>query len=482
MDDLKLPAWIASVVRDVLNDPATELSLLILHERQQLEKVSAQSSFRRKAKRVFSRDFKWKNLFWQYYCRWDEKRSWVSSDPFELVDLSDEFKNIPSMSVVPIRDRFFHSFEELDIERIRDANLDVILRFGFNVLKGPILKAARNGVWSYHHGDNQEYRGAPPYFWELYHHATKTGVILQRLNEKLDSGQVLYRSYGANVPGISVLRNRTAQYWKSSSFVLRRLRQLHTWGEERFENELATLKEDPSVQGKLYFIPKVSVLLRFLVRSFIRSLVFRFKMFGKCEQWEVAYRLPHLKNGYQILRSPKNHYYADPFPFIHQGKTYLFFEDFLYLENRGVISVVQVNADLSTSTPEVILDVGFHLSYPMVFEDDDKVYMIPESGENETVDLYVADVFPSRWRKVKTLKQGLQLYDVTLLKRDGLYWFFGTGVERGSASSDELFLFYSATLMGEWTPHPLNPIVSDVRNARPAGHFFERNGKLIRPS
>ena len=47
----------------------------------------------------------------------------------------------------------------------------------------------------------------------------------------------------------------------------------------------------------------------------------------------------------------------------------------------------------------------------------------------------------------------------------------------------ELFLFYSDDLLsGQWTPHPLNPIVSDVKRARPAGSLFVEDGKLFRPS
>ena len=33
-----------------------------------------------------------------------------------------------------------------------------------------------------------------------------------------------------------------------------------------------------------------------------------------------------------------------------------------------------------------------------------------------------------------------------------------------------------------WESHPLNPIVSDVRTARPAGKMFVRDGKICRPS
>ena len=43
-------------------------------------------------------------------------------------------------------------------------------------------------------------------------------------------------------------------------------------------------------------------------------------------------------------------------------------------------------------------------------------------------------------------------------------------------------LFYSDDpLSKNWNPHTLNPIVSDIRNARPAGKIFVMNNKIIRP-
>ena len=51
------------------------------------------------------------------------------------------------------------------------------------------------------------------------------------------------------------------------------------------------------------------------------------------------------------------------------------------------------------------------------------------------------------------------------------------------APNVELFLFYKDDLFsGEWKAHPRNPIVSDVKSARPAGSLFVKDGKLFRPS
>ena len=54
--------------------------------------------------------------------------------------------------------------------------------------------------------------------------------------------------------------------------------------------------------------------------------------------------------------------------------------------------------------------------------------------------------------------------------------------ERGASVGDELFLRSAESLAGEWTPHPGNPVVSDVRCARPAGLLFWSGPELIRPA
>jgi hypothetical protein len=43
-------------------------------------------------------------------------------------------------------------------------------------------------------------------------------------------------------------------------------------------------------------------------------------------------------------------------------------------------------------------------------------------------------------------------------------------------------LFFAETLKGPWRAHPMNPVISDVRRARPAGKLFMDGGRLIRPS
>ena len=68
-----------------------------------------------------------------------------------------------------------------------------------------------------------------------------------------------------------------------------------------------------------------------------------------------------------------------------------------------------------------------------------------------------------------------------MLEHAGRLWLFTNLVQGGAAPSEELFVFSSESLEGEWAPHPQNPVVADVRRARPAGPIFRRGCELIRP-
>ncbi len=80
--------------------------------------------------------------------------------------------------------------------------------------------------------------------------------------------------------------------------------------------------------------------------------------------------------------------------------------------------------------------------------------------------------------------RGIQAVDATLFPYGDKCWMFVNMAENpGASTCDELFLFHSNDpISGDWTPHPKNPIVSDVRCARPAGRIFLHDGAIVRPA
>lgn len=187
---------------------------------------------------------------------------------------------------------------------------------------------------------------------------------------------------------------------------------------------------------------------------------------------------------YRRITPPPDRFWADPHVIKRGDDYYIFIEELLYSRNLGHISFIKMNAVGEYTQPQTIIERPYHLSYPFVFEFEGALYMIPESAQNSTIELYRCTEFPGKWVFEKNLMEGVKAYDSTLIFNDGKWWLFASIAEHpNTMSSDELFLFWSdSPLSDRWTPHPHNPIISDCKQARPAGRIFERNGQLYRPS
>lgn len=204
------------------------------------------------------------------------------------------------------------------------------------------------------------------------------------------------------------------------------------------------------------------------------------------DQWTLAYRFrtsPTDPNNsfyrFNHLTPPKDKFWADPFPVKVGGKYFIFFEEYLYDEDKAHISVMEVGASGPTD-PEPVLKCDYHLSYPFVFYWDERYWMIPETAANKTIELYACESFPGKWKLERVLLEGVAAKDATLFEFDGLWWMFVAISDVESA--DELHLYFSSSPLGPWKPHKRNPVKSDVRNSRPAGRLFYWNEDLYRPA
>jgi hypothetical protein len=155
-----------------------------------------------------------------------------------------------------------------------------------------------------------------------------------------------------------------------------------------------------------------------------------------------------------------------------------------YQLKKGHISVIEMDRTGNYKGSIPVLRKNYHLSFPSVFEWDNHFFMVPESAENRTIDIYECIQFPEEWKFKLTLMENVTAVDTTLLYFQEKWWLFtGIAEQEAAVPQFELFLFYSDELFTDhWQPHPMNPIVSDVKKARAAGRIFTRDGKLFRPS
>ena len=485
-----LPKSFSEVVDHILQSNFARLELLVLNgaENERIpDALSKRSPIRRALDLVLSAHRR-RHLLFGLYQRWDGRHINPATDPDAQVDCTAKLAGVDSISVIPIVKRFVHRFPADAIELIRMKKLDVLIRFGFNILRGDILAAARYGIWSYHHGDGDFYRGGPSHFWEIVERNPLSGVMLQVLTEELDAGMVLCKGWFATQPGLSRAQNCVQPYWGASTFVIQKLRELHQYGWEHVSRNTSS---NAVYGGKkaIYTAPTNMEMLRWLgpvaVRKTLRRLIRR----PKIEHWRLAIRTgptliadatgsPNLA-GFRWIESAPGHFYADPFLIEADGRIWVFFEDFDYATSKGVISCAELRND-GTFEPMVVLERPYHLSYPCVFRAGNDIFMIPESSANETVELYRCTRFPDRWVLENSLLQ-LPGVDTTIWMEAGVFWLFVT-IQEPRGYGIQLSLFSASTLTGKWSPHPANPISTDVRRSRGAGPIFRRNDKLFRPS
>ena len=184
-----------------------------------------------------------------------------------------------------------------------------------------------------------------------------------------------------------------------------------------------------------------------------------------------------------IIFKPPSSYitWADPFFIEKENKIYLFFEEKIK-DTNGHISIMILDKDGNIiDEPKIILKQDHHLSFPNVFEINDEFYMLPESIESNSLNLYKSIKFPYKWRMQRQLLKG-SYADPSIIFFDEYYWIFVTKSCVPSASSnDELYIYHTSDLnTGKIYCHPQNPVKTSCRQSRNGGAIHIYDDKIIR--
>jgi hypothetical protein len=213
---------------------------------------------------------------------------------------------------------------------------------------------------------------------------------------------------------------------------------------------------------------------------------------SKPPHWVVGWRRTNDDRIGDTLRMPQQEwmrlpddgarFYADPFLFQKDGRTWLFLEEYQYAVGKALLSVVEIGAQGVIGTPRPIIERPYHLSYPFVFERDGAIWMLPEMSSARRAELLRATNFPYEWEPTATLIDGQEISDATLIEHQNKLWLFASVSGDGGSSWDNLHLWSAQTLKGEWRSHPRNPVLIDAAAARPAGGMYRHSNELWRPA
>ncbi len=478
VDDYLISAWAFKMLETINSSQHSEIVLIVKKKKIKKEKKTLLNKI------LNPGNF----LFFRLFQKLEKKRFKNSIDAFELRDFQ-KIVNCTEIEVTPKETKFSDTILKDDIGEINSHNIDVFIRLGFRILRGNILNSSKYGVWSYHHGDNNINRGGPAGVWEVFEKWDETGVILQILTEDLDGGVKLSESF-SSTNKLSTKKNKNNYYWKALSMLPRKLNELYILGEEDFFQKLNEYNSPIFYDNRLFTTPTNLVSFKAFMRISFQYLMVKVNSLFFIEQWCLLYKLEKQNKistsffRFKKILPPKDRFWADPFVIEKKGKYFIFLEELIFKENKGKISVLEMDKEGNYTVPQTVLEKEYHLSYPFLYEENEEIYMIPETASNKTIELYKCIDFPLRWELSKVLMDNVHAVDSTIIKKDNKYWLFCNIKENEGASSwDELFLFYSDSLItNKWVSHPNNPIVSDVKKSRPAGNIFSLNNKLYRPS
>ncbi|NNG16068.1 MAG: hypothetical protein HKM89_06265, partial [Gemmatimonadales bacterium] len=349
VDTFAQPRWALSVLQDIRLSPYADLVATIRNATPPPSLSLSQRLAR-----------KWRSFLYGWYTAWDDRKYATPEDPLVMCDAKRLLGTVTVIDAVPRMTLHTDRFEDDDIRRIRELDLDVILRFGFRLLRGAILGCARYGVWSYHHGDNRQYRGGPPCFWEVAEGNTVSGSMLQVITEELDAGQVLYRSYGRTDPH-SVRKTRQECYGTAQQFVLRKLQDVYLHGRAGLGTHTNLQPSWVPYSNRLYVAPTNGEMLHFFWVLLRRRVVAKSRSMFQPTRWILAYHFDRTSTApvgtelvpprsrvfhrFKPIIPPRGQLWADPFPLRVDGKFYVFFENWRVGGGNGHIAVMEWKGD-----------------------------------------------------------------------------------------------------------------------------------------
>lgn len=465
VDDIHLPAWQIAMLRKIASQEGIRICLVLLADKAKVWPLNpAKFNFFKRLRRL-------------------------ESNLLETTYPADEPENISSF--------FDGGFIKLNSELAKKNHAAKAINLVINLTNSPKLPAyliedSNYGVWHYFYNSHLERAVAWAGLQEfnLSQDAILSGVMVT--SRYFAKPRYLWISYTSKQCLLSKTHDNLL--WKMAEFlpVLCQQATQFECGRKFIQSRhLDTLIDKVTCLDSVCYCVLITenffILLLGFIYAHLRRLVYKLTL---NKTW-VLLKAEHdpiqafsQTDQSSLLYSVNEGFVADPCLVEEKGEPYLFFEEYVEATKRGRLVCLKLQDCDKGSSPLVVLEKDYHLSYPFVFKSEGVWYLIPESAENHTIDLYRCVQFPERWEFVKSLMTGVKAYDATVYQHLGRWWMFVNLQPHPSTSPNELLYLFSAESLfaDQWQAHPANPIVHHADKARSAGALFERDGVIYRPS
>ncbi|MDQ3842854.1 MAG: hypothetical protein M3342_02400 [Bacteroidota bacterium] len=473
IDSYDIPSWQYSIIKEIRYSRYAEIKLIIKNDVSHSNRSTIQSK-----------------LF-QWHLKFDQLLLGRKTDYYRIMDSRKILSDYNEMKVIPVENGSATNFTTDDVQAIKNYKCDIILNIGSGMVKGGIANAAKYGMWTYQFGSHTTMKDEAFGYWEVMKGYETTVSTLWQMDNSSEEGKVIYRSW-MPTQVLSISKTRNAAYWRASTFMPRILEGLYTYGDAYLKRLANQFRDDTALDAERpYEVLSTLTMLKNIFSHFGKISRRVYQKIVAIDQWYILFKIKSNNTfsssteNFKALTPPKDRFWADPFVISQDNRHYIFLEELLFKTKKGHISVIELDEQGNVLQSGNALERPYHLSYPFVFKYNGQYYMLPETGENKTIELYKCVSFPYQWEFVMNLMEGFHTADATLFYHANKWWLFccidSTGREVGML--DELHLFFSDDLFTQnWQPHPCNPINTNTKTARPAGNLFIYENEIYRPS
>ncbi len=167
---------------------------------------------------------------------------------------------------------------------------------------------------------------------------------------------------------------------------------------------------------------------------------------------------------FKKIKNPCFYWCADPFPMNINGKKYIFAEMAGKFSGKGKIVYLELG-NKKKKWKDVFVP-KFHISFPNIFQIEDKLYAIPETYMDGCLALYSVDKYNNfSWKKEKTIIEGKFIVDTVFIK-DNLEYIISYEAESNLSPNKSL-------LIRDRKTKKIISTLPDTQNVlRPAGNIF----------
>jgi hypothetical protein len=403
------------------------------------------------------------------------------------IEIRDVINQLTHVSRVEVR--FFtkndaNTISNDDIEKVVNANLDVIINLVDIGGLEEIAKQPTYGIWSFMFTDSESDKQGPTGFWEVLDKHEGIGFSLLRQTSDSNKKQVIDTAFFNRGWSISETRNTVQEgavsVFTKAIYSLVKGSPYKAKKERLISAEYKNLSVFQVMRYCLYFY---STVVQKIWEKF-GSRVFSWKS----ERWSLFLGTGSFINEDLIssvpLDMPADEFWADPFLFKHKNNTYVFFENYSYRSKKGKISCGLLDGTDLINIVDV-LEFDYHLSFPYIFEEAGEIFLMPETSENERLEIYRAIEFPRTWELYSTAFEGERVADAFFHTDDTKqkWLFLNKQVASTSPMNSELYIYRIDSIKLESIEaHSQNPVIIDARVARNGGAIFKHEGELYRPS